>query len=97
MWSEWNVPPVELVFSDRPISGGLQPTFFARSDCLFGKQLFYELYKKEQQHNVETSFRHAIHSAAFVSGRLLRFNIPKFHQNPITCWCVLSSDLVNLP
>ena len=33
-----------------PISGGLQPTFFARSDCLFNKQLFYE-YQNEQQHN----------------------------------------------
>ena len=44
--------------------------------------------------NVETCFRHANHSAAFVSGRLLRFNKPKFHHIPITCWCVLSSDRV---
>ena len=44
--------------------------------------------------NVETSFRHAHHAAVFISGRLLWFNIPKFHQIPITCWCVLSSDLV---
>ena len=46
--------------------------------------------------NIETSFRHANHSASFVSGRLLQFNIPKFHQIPITCWCVLSSDHVNM-
>ena len=50
MWSEWNIPPVELVFSACPISGGLQPTFFVRNDCLFRKQLFYE-YQNEQQHN----------------------------------------------
>ena len=50
LWSEWNVPPVELVFSAWPISGILQPTFFARNDCLFVKQLFYE-YQNEQQHN----------------------------------------------
>ena len=43
--------------------------------------------------NVETSFRHANHSAAIVSDR--RFNIPKFHQIPLICWCVLSSDRVN--
>ena len=44
---------------------------------------------------VETNFRHANHSAAFVSGRLLRFHIPKFHHIPVTCWCLLPSDLVN--
>ena len=32
------------------ISGGPKPTFFARNDSLFGKQLFYE-YQNEQQHN----------------------------------------------
>ena len=35
--------------------------------------------------NVETSFRNANHSAAFVSGRLLRFDIPKFHQIRMSC------------
>ena len=51
MWSEWNVPPVELVFlSVCPISGGLRPTLFAQNDWLFRKQLFYE-YQNEKQHN----------------------------------------------
>ena len=45
--------------------------------------------------NVETSFRHSIHSAAFVSGRLLRFHIPNFHQIPVSYWCLLPSGLVN--
>ena len=45
--------------------------------------------------NVETNSRHANHSAASVSGRLLRFHIPKFHLIPVTCWCLLPSDLVN--
>ena len=49
MWYKWNVPQVELFFSPCPISGGLQPTFFTRNVCLFGKQLFYE-YQNEQQH-----------------------------------------------
>ena len=45
--------------------------------------------------NVETNFRHANHSAAFVSGRPLRFHIQKFHQIPVTCWSLPPSDLVN--
>ena len=32
------------------ISGGLKPTLFARNDCLFGKELFYE-YQNEKHHN----------------------------------------------
>ena len=43
--------------------------------------------------NVETNFRHVDHSALFVSGRLLRFQIPKFHPIPVTCWCLLSVTL----
>ena len=78
-----------------PISGCLQPTFFARNDCLFGKQMFMNIKMNSNIINVETSFRHVNHSAAFVSGRLLRFNIPEFHQMPITCLCVLSNDRVN--
>ena len=51
MWSEWDVPPVELVFfSACPIQGGLQLTFFAQNECLFGKQLYNE-YQNEQQHS----------------------------------------------
>ena len=49
--SEWNNLQVELVlFAVCPISGGLQPTLFARNDWLLGKQLFYE-YQNEKQHN----------------------------------------------
>ena len=78
-----------------PISGGLKPTLFAQNDWLFGKQLFMNIKMKSIIINVETNFRHANHSAAFVSGRLLRFHIPKFHHIPVTCWCLLPSDLVN--
>ena len=46
--------------------------------------------------NVDTSFRHVNYSDAFVSGRLPRFHIPKFHHISVTCWCVLPSDLVNM-
>ena len=35
--------------------------------------------------NVETSFRIANHSAAFVAGMLLRFHKPKFHLIPVIC------------
>ena len=52
---------------------------------------FMNIKMKSTIINVETSFRHANHSAAFVCGRLLRFNIPKFHHIPITCRCLLSS------
>ena len=78
-----------------PISGGLKPNVFARNDWLFGKQLFYEYQKKSIIINVETNFRHANHSAAFVSGWLLRFHIPKFHHIPVTCSCLLANDIVN--
>ena len=56
---------------------------------------FMNIKMKSNIINVETSFRHANHSAAFVSVRLLRFHIPKFHPIPVTCWCLLPSDLVN--
>ena len=51
----WNLSCLDVIWMKRsssvcPISGGLQPTFFARNDCLFGKQLFYE-YQNEHQHN----------------------------------------------
>ena len=78
-----------------PISGGLKPTLFARNDWLFGKQLFYEYKMKSIIINVETNFRHANPSSAFVSGRLLRFHIPKFHHISVTCWCLLQSDHIN--
>ena len=45
---------------------------------------------------IDTSFCHANYSDAIVSGRLPRFHIPTFHQIPVTVWCVLSSDLVNI-
>ena len=56
---------------------------------------FMNIKMKSNIINVETSFRHANHSAAFVYGKLLRFLIPKFHLIPVTCWCLLPSDLVN--
>ena len=47
---------------------------------------------------VETSFRHAKNSPAFVSGRLLRFHlhVPKFNQILATCLYLLPSDLVTM-
>ena len=45
--------------------------------------------------NVETSFRYVNHSAAFVSSRLLRFLISKFHPLSVICWRLLPIDLVN--
>ena len=44
--------------------------------------------------NVETNLRHDNHSDAFVSGRLLRFHIAKFHLVSVTCWCLTPCDLV---
>ena len=96
IWSEWNVSLVELVFvlsvRSRAVSSHLclhETIDYSVSNC------FMNIKMKSIIINVETNFRHANHSAAFVSGRLLRFHIPKFHHIPVTCWCVLSSDLVN--
>ena len=44
---------------------------------------------------VDVNFRHKIHSAEFVSGRLLRFNISKFYQIMFSCWCILPDYLLN--
>ena len=46
---------------------------------------FMNIKMKSNTINVETSFRHANLSAAFVFGRLLRFLMPKFHLIPVTC------------
>ena len=80
MRSEWNVPPVELVFypsaRSRAVSSQLclhKTIDYSVSNC------FMNMKMKSNIINVETSFRHANNSAAFVSGRLLRFQIPKFH------------------
>ena len=98
IWSDWNVPPEELVFvlsaRSRAVSSQLclhETIHYSLSNC------FMNIKIKSIIINVETNFRHANHSAAFVSGRLLRFNIhvPKFHRIPVTCWCLLPSDLVN--
>ena len=86
MGSDRNGPPVEFViFSVCPISGGLQSTFLARMIDYSVNSCFMNIKMKSNMINVEISFRHAIHSAAFVSGRLLRFHIPKFHPIPVTC------------
>ena len=77
-----------------PISGGQL--------CLHGtidysvSIWFMNINMKNIMINVKISFPHAKQSAAFVSGRLLRFNLPKFHPIPVTCWCLLPSDLVDL-
>ena len=57
----WNVIRLDVIwmkssssgvrfFSVCPVSGGLQPTLFARNDWLYGKQLCYE-FQNEKQHN----------------------------------------------
>ena len=81
MWSEWNVPPVELDFvlsaRSRVVSSQLrlhETIDYSVSNC------FMNIKMKSIIINVETNFRHADHSAAFVSGRLLRFHIPKFRH-----------------
>ena len=56
---------------------------------------FMNIKMKSNIMNVEISFHHANHSAAFVSGRLLRIHIPKFHQISVTSWCLHTSDLLN--
>ena len=85
---EWNVPPVDLVF--------FRSVWFqaVSSKPCFPDAIDY-IKMKSYIINVDTIFRHAKYSAAFVSGRILRFHIPKFHQIAVTCWCVLPSDLVN--
>ena len=50
MWYEWNVPPVDLGFSVYPIPGGVKPILYARNDCLFDKQFFYDYQNDEQHH-----------------------------------------------
>ena len=57
--------------------------------------LFHDIKLKSNIINVKTSFRDANHSAAFVSGRLLRFHITKCHQIPVTSCCLLPGSLVN--
>ena len=90
MWSKWNVPSVELGFFlsalSRAVSSHLclhETIDYSVSNC------FMNIKMKSNIINVETIFRHANHSAAFVSGRLLRFHIPNFHPIPATCWCLL--------
>ena len=97
IWSEWNVPPVELVFvlsaRSRAVSSQLclhETIDYSVTNC------FMNIEMKCIIINVENNFSHANHSAAFLSGRLLRFHIPKFHHIPVTCWCLLPSDLVNI-
>ena len=91
-----NIPSVELVFylsaCSRAVSSQLflhETVYYSVSNC------FMKIKMKSNIIKVETSFRHDIYSAAFVSGRLLRFHIPKFHLVPVTCWCLLPRDLVN--
>ena len=77
------------VFFCMPNLGGFQRTLFARNDWLFGKQLFYE-YQNEKQHN--SCWNQLPPCQSFVSGRLLRFHIPQFHQILVTYW--IPSDRV---
>ena len=67
-------------FSDCPISGGLKPTLFSRK-IKFSVSCYlmnYYIKMKSNIMNVDTSFRHANHSAAFVSCRLLQFHISHY-------------------
>ena len=95
MWSELNFPPAELFFLSariRAVSSQLclhETIGYSIASC------FMNIKMKSNIINVETSFRHAYYSAAFVSGRLLRFHIPKCHQIPVTCWCLLPSKFQN--
>ena len=95
MWYQWNIPPVESFFFRSANSGELQSTLFARNDWLLLSNCLMNVIMKSNIINVGSSFHHGNHLAAFVSGRLLRFHIPKFHQITVTCWYVLPSDLVN--
>ena len=95
IWSEWNVTPGSYFFLSAQswaVSSQLclhETIGYSVSNC------FMNIKMKSVIINVETNFRHANHSAAFVSGMLLWFHIPKFHHIPVTCWCLLPSDLVN--
>ena len=96
IWSEWNVLPVELLFvlsfRSRAVSSQLclhETIDYSVSNC------FMNIKMKSIIINGESNFRHANHSTAFVSGRLLRFHIPKFHHISVTCWCLLPNDIVN--
>ena len=93
MWYKWNDPrpQVELFF----VLGGLQSTFlpepidYSVSSCLMNIKM------QSNMININSSFRHASHSATLVSGRFLWFHIYKFHQFTVICWCVLPNDIVN--
>ena len=99
----WNVTYLDVIWIKRssgwvsflfvcPISGGLMPTFLHETIAYLVSNWFMNIKMKCNISNVETSFRHVNHSASFVSGRLLRFHIPKCHQISVTCWCLLPSD-----
>ena len=47
-------------------SDGFQAALLVWNDWLFGKQLLINIEKKSNIINVDASFRHANHSAAFV-------------------------------
>ena len=51
---------------------------------------FKNIKMKKNIINVDTSFRHANYSAACVSGRLLRFRIPKVYKN--FCYVLMCSS-----
>ena len=85
IWIKRSSSGVSFVMSawSRSVSSQLclhETTDYSVSNC------FMNIKMKSIIINVETNFRHANHSAAFVSGRLLRFNIPQFHH---ICACYL--------
>ena len=96
IWSEWNVPPVELLFvlSFRSRAVSSQLCLHDTIDYSVSNS-FMNIKMKSIIINVESNFRHANHSTVFVSGRLLRFHIPKFHHISVTCWCLIPNDIVN--
>ena len=91
MGSERNGPQVEFViFFCLPDLGRSLVNFFARAIDYSVNNCFMNIKMKSNIIDVEISFRHVIHSAAFVSGRLLRFHLPKMSSN--SCYLLMSAS-----
>ena len=90
IWSEWNVTLVELVFvlSARSRVVSNQMCLHETIDYSVSSR-FMNIKMKNIIVNVDTNFRHVNHSAAFVSGRLLRFPYTKISSH--TCYLLMSA------
>ena len=77
----------------RSLAVSSQPCLPETINCSVSScNLFHEYQMTNNIINVDTSLRHANYSASFVSGRLLRFHIPKFLSNIchlLMCSCQL--------